>query len=386
LGKRLIDLLADAAAKGLEIYAALFELNDPQLQTALLKLGMHAHVVLANGSVKAKGDDENTAARALLKGKIDLHDRMTAPRALAHNKFMVVCDSNDSPRWVWTGSLNWTETGLCTQANNSVYVDDPSLANEYLKQWNLLKAAGDETPKSLKVSDSQERQSNVQAAPVSLWFTPTLKQVDLAEARALINQAKHAILFLMFNPGPKDSLLNQIIATAQANAGSHELYVRGVLNQDPSTTANPLQIFRGKQTDLADFDVVLPASIDTATSWFAREMTRLAGTNAMVHSKVVIVDPFSEAPVVMTGSHNLGPKASGTNDENLLLIRNAPHLAAAYATNVMSIYNQYRWRYRRQTGTGKENWQGLKDNDTWQNGYLTPGSPYLKEIEFWVGD
>jgi phosphatidylserine/phosphatidylglycerophosphate/cardiolipin synthase-like enzyme len=105
-----------------------------------------------------------------------------------------------------------------------------------------------------------------------------------------------------------------------------------------------------------------------------------------VHSKVVVIDPFSANPVLMTGSHNLGPKASGTNDENLLLIRNAPHLAAAYATNVMSIYNQYRWRYRRQTGTGKENWQGLKDNDTWQNGYLTPGSPYLKEIEFWVGD
>ena len=50
---------------------------------------------------------------------------------------------------------------------------------------------------------------------------------------------------------------------------------------------------------------------------------------------------------MLTGSHNLGPKASGTNDENLLIIRDAPGLAGAYATNIMAIYNQYRWRFRR---------------------------------------
>lgn len=67
----------------------------------------------------------------------------------------------------------------------------------------------------------------------------------------------------------------------------------------------------------------------------------------MVHSKVVLVDPFGAHPVLLTGSHNLGPKASTTNDENLLIIRDAPCLAAVYAANIMAIYNQYRWRFRR---------------------------------------
>ena len=106
----------------------------------------------------------------------------------------------------------------------------------------------------------------------------------------------------------------------------------------------------------------------------------------MVHSKVILVDPFSKHPVVLTGSHNLGPKASGTNDENLLIIRDAPGLAAAYATNIMAIYNQYRWRFRRQIQSESERWSGLKDNDTWQKGYLKPGSAALREIEFWVGE
>ena len=106
----------------------------------------------------------------------------------------------------------------------------------------------------------------------------------------------------------------------------------------------------------------------------------------MVHSKVVLIDPFSDNPVLLTGSHNLGPKASGKNDENMLIIRNARGLAAAYAVNIMAIYNQYRWRFRRQVQPVKKRWKGLKDNDTWQTGYLKPGSRALREIDFWVGE
>src|ERR1700693_3230496 len=65
----------------------------------------------------------------------------------------------------------------------------------------------------------------------------------------------------------------------------------------------------------------------------------------MIHSKVVVVDPFGAKPVVMTGSHNLGPKASGKNDDNLVIIEDAPGLAAAYAVNILGIYDQYKWRY-----------------------------------------
>lgn len=46
-----------------------------------------------------------------------------------------------------------------------------------------------------------------------------------------------------------------------------------------------------------------------------RELKKLLKTFAMVHSKVVVVDPFGSHPTVLTGSHNLGPKASDTNDE-----------------------------------------------------------------------
>jgi len=386
LGARLFELLKSAADEQREIFAALYELEDDQLECALEQFGQRAHVVLANGSVDHVGDDQNKPARDRLLGKIDLHDRMTSPRALGHNKFLVICDQNGQPRWVWTGSQNWTKTGLCTQANNSVLIDDPALAAQYRAQWTRLRDNHDQTPASLKQSNKTPHDLTVGATPVRLWFTPMVGQADLAEARQIIGGAQQAILFLMFNPGPADTLLNKIVETARAGVAGGRLYIRGAINQDPSTNAHPVELFQAENSQNADFEVVLPAAIDKPTEFFRQEMQKLPGTHAMVHSKVVVVDPFGAHPAVLTGSHNLGPKAIGTNDENLLIIRDAPEVAAAYVTNIMAIYNQYRWRFRRgSTVPEEQRWKGLVDDDAWQNGYLKPGTEALREIDFWVG-
>ena len=98
-------------------------------------------MVLANGSVKKKGEDQNSEARERLSRQDRPARPDDSPRALGHNKFLVICDAQKKPRWVWTGSQNWTKTGLCTQANNSVLIDDVDLAAEYRAQWDLLKDA-----------------------------------------------------------------------------------------------------------------------------------------------------------------------------------------------------------------------------------------------------
>jgi phosphatidylserine/phosphatidylglycerophosphate/cardiolipin synthase-like enzyme len=386
LGDRLFSLLDTAATRRRHVYAALYELDDPQLMAALTRLGRRAHVVLANGSVKKVGEDQNAEARAALAGRIDLHDRMCSPRALGHNKFLVICDQRRTPRWVWTGSQNWTVTGLCTQANNSILIDDASLAGEYRRQWDRLREAGDATTDGLRQANSEPRDLAVGPATGRLWFTPTTHHVDLDDARRIITGAQHGILFLMFNPGPRETLLNTIIEVARADHARGRLYIRGVVNQDPSTTANPVNLFDQQNRVNADYDVVLPAAIDKPTAFFRQELKKLDRAFAMVHSKVILVDPLGPHPVVLTGSHNLGPKASGINDENLLIVRDAPGVAAAYATNIMAVYNQYRWRFRRHVQQPSQRWKGLVDRDDWQHGYLKPGSPSLREINFWIGE
>jgi len=60
------------------------------------------------------------------------------------------------------------------------------------------------------------------------------------------------------------------------------------------------------------------------------------------------------------------------------------NLAAAYAANIVAIYQSYRWNaYVEEHRQDPKVWHGLVNRDDWQNGYLT-GDP-LAELTFWMG-
>jgi hypothetical protein len=247
---RLVGLLTEAAQKKQHVYAALYELEDPELIPLLAALKKRAHVVLGNGSVKKKGEDQNADARQELTGVCDVRDRMTAPRALAHNKFLVVCDANDKNKAlkVWTGSTNWTMTGLCTQANNALLIENRAIAGHYLAQWHALSKLGPASPDEFKEANEAPRSPVPKG--VTLWFTPMQEQSDLEAAQELILAGKQGIMFLMFNPGPLGTLLNVIIERASP-AGSHynpSLYIQGVVNQNPGTEKKPGHSVSSKRT------------------------------------------------------------------------------------------------------------------------------------------
>jgi phosphatidylserine/phosphatidylglycerophosphate/cardiolipin synthase-like enzyme len=109
----------------------------------------------------------------------------------------------------------------------------------------------------------------------------------------------------------------------------------------------------------------------------------------MVHSKVIVIDPYGVKPMVMTGSHNMGPRSSGVNDKNLLLIEGDGDLASQYACQIMQIYSQCHWRLSVQAQRGKPSWKGLADDDKWQIG--APESDARgdkrrpRELDFWFG-
>jgi len=387
--EELVSLLTRTNRTGGHVFAALFELDDPELIALLQAFHKRAHIVLANGSVRHKGDDENRAARAAIH-MCDVHNRMTAPRALAHNKFLVICDAHQAPQAVWTGSTNWTMTGLCTQANNAVLVENPALARDYLEQWTTLADCKDASPASLFRANAASRTVGGLDG-LTLWFTPLHGRLDLEEAGEMIRGAKEGILFLMFDPGPRGTLFNDIadLAAPRGETYDPDLYIQGVLNQNPGTRKNPVTLFnRGERID-TNADVVLPARIPGPFAYWHEELLKLPRTFAMVHSKVIVVDPYGEKPIVMTGSHNMGPKASGVNDENLLLIAGDGDLASQYAGHIMQIYSQYRWRQSVQTQRGKPTWEGLADDDTWQIGAPGSDATYdkrrLRELDFWFG-
>ena len=106
-----------------------------------------------------------------------------------------------------------------------------------------------------------------------------------------------------------------------------------------------------------------------------------------VHSKVIVIDPFGKHPVVITGSHNLGYKASTKNDDNMMIVEGNAPLAASYAANIIAIYQTYRWNtYVDAHAKDPQVWHGLVDNATWQDSYLKADGPDLAEIKFWLGE
>ncbi|HET6171110.1 MAG TPA: phospholipase D-like domain-containing protein [Gaiellales bacterium] len=361
----MLRLLADARAQGDEVHAALYELSDDELIKGLAALKAHAHVVLANGSIQAaKGEpaaearkrDQNADGRAaLVKAGVDVEQthRFVSPGALAHNKFLVFSHAG-IPERVWTGSTNWTPTGLCTQLNNGLLISDRAAATAYLAQWHALRDAHSSHPASLVNANALPHPVGPAGHGDTVRFTRAPKKADLAELAAIVAGAGQGVLFLMFMPGGTGVLKN-VRDLIQARPA---LLVRGVVSDLPlgrkdeqtgTTTKVSVTLIdtAGEATVPAatTYDVVQPGGMRHPAAGWAAEVTRQQFKQgigfAIIHSKVLVVDPFGDDPVVVTGSHNFSPSASTGNDENFMVVRGDRALAEAYAVNVESAWRHY---------------------------------------------
>ncbi len=442
LKQRFLSMLAEQNAAGARLYASLFELNDPEVLPALLAFGQRAHIILADGVHKppkdAKGRDpsgarksrvfdNNADARAKLRaGHVELHDRMVTGQHFAHHKFIVFTDPRRPAvaRSVWTGSTNLTYGGLCTQANNGLLIRDDDIAGRFLDQWREMAKDRDGYPPSLVEKGSTGTSATLAGGvKVTAWFAPNPKakgkapkggdgnkygdHPDLIAARNHLLNARQGILFLVFNPGYNGTLLNDVLDLANDPKSAAGLYIHGVANQDPIGGKNrqPLIFVHRGKMQRAQQDVVLPGAIRAPASLAKKDRVaanalddwvKLVGNYwreepsgldmVRVHSKVIVVDPFGRHPVVMTGSHNLGPKASAMNDENLVIVEGEAGLARAYAVNIITIYNQYRWRFQQQLAARNHEplnqWNGLTAPWTAQASYFTGDK--AKELAFWL--
>ena len=105
---------------------------------------------------------------------------------------------------------------------------------------------------------------------------------------------------------------------------------------------------------------------------------------AITHDKIVVIDPFADDCVVVTGSHNLGYQASYNNDENLVMIEGNKRLAMAYATHVLDVYDHFSWRWTVNQGTSVDAHLKTKP-DEWLNWYFdAQGNIKTAQLKFWM--
>lgn len=402
------------AQDGGELYCALYELGDQQLIDALAGLKTKLHVVLSNPKASdeqsASGitDGNDTSRQTLKDAGAEVIDRMLPNNQIGHNKFAVLVKKK-KPVAVLFGSTNWTSTGLCTQTNNTIIWRDADLAGRYLDYWKQLakdtEAAGDDPKalqgKTLRDWDAKSKRFKLDGgASVTSWFspnTPALRKSkttnekrppDMEDVATLMLGAKQAILFLAFYPGTP-SIANW---AGQAQKANKNLFVRGCVT-NPSAAEGfayelkgvpPPKKQKGDPPGPQDPRVIAADALDKIVPAGWKKEILNAGF-AVTHDKIVVIDPFSDDCVVVTGSHNLGHKASFNNDENLVIVKGQRYLAEAYATHVLDIYDHFSWRWLVEQGKVPAD-AGLKtDPDEWQSRYYgDDGSIKNAQLRFWL--
>jgi len=447
LSEGVTSLLDRADKDGGTINAALYELNDPDgLEKRLHGNPGSRTVILGNEQAvdpktKQTIEDADSKNRAALKAAgVTVIDRLLGKGSIPHNKFMVL-SQNGGPVAVLSGSTNWTSTGLCTQTNNVLVIESAEVGRRYMAYWNALKAdtsaAGGDHKKlqspTLRGFDHDNNGSSIgkpidlgHGVTVELMFSPNTNHVlarppkevpnDMKRVFDLIDGAKQAVLFLAFDPG-NNSILD---AAGRALAKNPDLFVRGALTSAQRASNFSAALHQGGHSDQDDDGeegVATKASMPTVTvvgepgkpkkkgakppglkpdsravpagaitphdafgAWEA-ELAKFGF--AIIHNKIVVIDPFSDNCSVVTGSHNLGFRASHNNDENMVIIRGHPGLAQVYACHVLDLYDHYAWRFLLKAHPDIFG-RPLQPDDTWQDRYIHGTDEIAPELRFWL--
>lgn len=408
-----LPLIRDLFAQPGEFYLALYELDDPELINLLLENSDRIHIILANTAKEGENwDVRNAGARArLISAGADIQHRMfNNSTHIGHNKFVIHVSKDGKRCSVLTGSTNWTSTGLAGQTNNALLIENEAVANAYMAYWERMKA--DELtlpePFGLTMSANQQgspfRRLNEQPAciavsneaTIELWFSPNMQRrtkgtrtpPDLQEVYRRMRRARDAILFLAFYPGQRgnDSIIGEaieiggkdgrlLVAGAVSSAQAMPNYMPARKNDpddesDDEPATSPRTFFDG------NVSIVRASRIDDhalLADFGAEKLVARGNVGAIIHDKLVVIDPLSPDCTVILGSHNLGFKASYCNDENMLIISGDRALAEAYAVHILDVYDHYRFRAVQAAlqEKHKKGWSGFLDtDDSWLDGYL----------------
>jgi len=278
----------DGASSTLDV--ALYGLNRQSIVDSLISA--HNRGV----TVRVVGDDDAVAGtyaasyQALTGAGITVTNDTRS--SIQHNKFMVF----DS-QIVWTGSTNFTDTGLTLNANNSIVVTSTLLADTYTAEFNEMASGTFHSDKG----DNTSHLFDYNGTQVESYFSPT-DGVAL-EVREELAQADSTLHFAMFF-WTDDLLTDRVVE--RLDAGVH---VYGVWDQ------------LGAANAYSDDETLSAAGAQIRVEDFAGK----------VHHKFAVIDAYGSDPVVILGSYNWTNSGANENDENTLIIHSAPLAQAYYA-------------------------------------------------------
>jgi phosphatidylserine/phosphatidylglycerophosphate/cardiolipin synthase-like enzyme len=427
-GDILTTMTAFFAPPDARFYAALYELEDEELEGLLAQNTNRLSLILSDAGTDTEKDDggnkitsydgRNQAARKKLKKLAKLpgtqfflqHRMFNGTGHIGHNKFVVRTDKNGVPQAVLTGSTNWTYSGVAGQSNNCIVIEDRDVAQQFIDYWERLRKDVQKVPRpeTAKTNNAQgDGLKEANQAPgiisgngfsIETWFSPNMpgKQQqpgksarpvapppDMARLFSLMRQARRAIFFLVFMPsrGGVNSIVSEAVELGQKDPS---LIVTGAISDSQAMWGYQ----PGKRTDNGKVPANSPhvylhmgISVIRATAIADKKLIQSLGDfeiaekltvgKAIIHDKILVIDPMDQKHcVVAFGSHNQGYRASYANDENMVIVRGHQELALAYTAHVLDVHDHYRFRAIEVAKAAKE--KGVGRNSKKWSGFLDP--------------
>lgn len=278
-----------------------------------------------------------------------------------HHKFIVLSRierGRYQPQAVLCGSTNFTENGIYRQANVVHIVEQAAIAREYLGLFEVVFRGDDVRATRLHINDVNPISTS---GPLFAGFSPRSGLVDLKQFIDIVNGARRDVLFCT-----AFDLYDPLQQALLGNAND------GVLRYGLQNTRSRITGFHADRN--ADFAAT--AMLSSGLEGWLKETTAGQKGNILIHTKLVIVDFTSDAPTVISGSHNLSRPASDANDENFLILRGVPGVFDTYGCELMRLYDHYRFRFHLAQSHKPESVAKpltLSPDDSWTDVYFTPG-------------
>jgi len=337
----------DIAIYEYELHEIVETVKMAQAKGAQIRLVYHAK----------PGDKQTEENEHHLAGLPNSIKRPRVTSKICHHKFIVLSKISRGarqPQAVLTGSTNFTENGVYRQANVVHVLEQPNLAQQYLNLFEELWRHHDDLGATRKYITANNKLTVSQ--PVVAGFSPRSGGDDLAFFSQAIRAAKRDVLFCTAFD------LHDDIEQALLGAPHDDILRYGLQN-----TRSKITGYHADQTAKFVSAAMLPSGLE---GWL-KETTKGQRGNIFIHTKIIIIDFTSEAPVVISGSHNLSEAASKGNDENFLIVRGNTDVADCYGCEMLRLYEHYRFRFYVAERLRKRGpWFTLQPDDGWTNAYF----------------
>ncbi len=224
----------------------------------------------------------------------------TLQSLIMHDKYFIV-----DKRWVWTGSVNMSDSDITLNHNNALEIDSPALAALYQGDFDQMFGGAFGTDKVAVVTHTVE----ISGTLAQVYFAP--QDIPIEQVIAAVNGAQRSVDFAIFT-FTDDALADALIA-AQA---------RGVR-------------VRGLWDSLAAGNT----SADDERMCAAGLSIKIENTRGLMHNKMLVIDAQGDAPEVVTGSLNWTAGGNNGNNENTLVIKSGA-LTQQYADAYQKLWTE----------------------------------------------